>query len=256
MRRLTLFGLIVLTLGVFARPQPPARAAFPGANGKIAFVSDRDGSMEVFVMNADGSGQTNLTSSPAIDWWPSWSPDGRKIAFESDRDGNFEVYVMDADGNGQTRLTNNSAFDGKPAWSPDGSQIAFASGRDGNIEVYVMNADGSHQTRLTDNPASDSDPVWSPDGSQIAFVSRRDNPDPSSCAPCNSEIYVMNADGTEVTRLTDTAAFNSSSGLVARWITDCLHQHQGRPQPPVLRALQLGSVRDESRRQRCEPIDH
>ncbi len=85
--------------------------------GKIAFRSFRDGNLEIYVMNADGSGQPNLTNSPAFDFAPAWSPDGSRIGFWSDRDGNREVYVMNADGSNPTRLTNNPASDWQPAWS-------------------------------------------------------------------------------------------------------------------------------------------
>ena len=129
---------------------------------RIAFTSKRDGNYEIYVMNADGSGQTNLTNNLAGDRCPAWSPDGKRIAFDSARGDNWEVYVMNADGSGQTRLTNNSADDHRPAWSPDGKRIAFSSDRDGNWEIYVMNADGSSQTRLTNNLDSDWDPAWSP----------------------------------------------------------------------------------------------
>ena len=67
-------------------------------------------------MNVDGSGETRLTDSPAWDWSPNWSADGRRIAFQSDRDGNDEVYVMNPDGSGQTPLANNPAWDGSPSW--------------------------------------------------------------------------------------------------------------------------------------------
>ena len=96
-------------------------------NDKIAFVSDRDGNCEFYVMVADGSGQTRLTSNSAEDRYPDWSPDSSKIAFMSDRDGNWEIYVMGADGSRQTRLINNDKWDSLPSWSPDGSKIAFHS---------------------------------------------------------------------------------------------------------------------------------
>lgn len=85
---------------------------------RIAFTSDRDGNWEIYVMNADGSGQTNLTKNAADDTYPTWSPDGKKIAFNTLRDGNYEIYVMSADGSGQTRLTNNGKGDFHPSWGP------------------------------------------------------------------------------------------------------------------------------------------
>ena len=94
----------------------------PYEQSKIAFMSSRDGDFDIYVMNADGSEQNNLTNNPARDSSPAWSPDGKKIVFPSDRDGNYEIYVMDADGSGQKRLTNNSAYDGAPTWSPDGKK--------------------------------------------------------------------------------------------------------------------------------------
>ena len=95
---------------------------------KITFVSNRDGmATEIYVMNADGSNQTRLTSNTADDHFPSFSRDGSKITFASDRDGNHEIYVMNADGSNQTRLTNNPADDFFPSFSGDGSKIAFVS---------------------------------------------------------------------------------------------------------------------------------
>ena len=185
--------LILLSLLAFLATPSASLAAFPGTNGKIAFVSTRDGTEQIYTMNANGSGVTQLTFTLPFNSFPEWSADGTKIVFESGRDGNHEIYIMNADGSGQTRLTNNSAIDNVPTWSPDGAKIAFISQRDGNEEIYVMNADGTGQTNLTNHSASDAGPAWSPDGTKIAFSSNRNG---------FGQIFVMNTDGSMVTQLT------------------------------------------------------
>ncbi len=177
-----------------------------GNRGQIVFSSNRDGNYEIYVMNPDGTGLTNLTNNSATDGDPAWSPDGRQIAFSSNRDGNYEIYVMNADGTGLTRLTYNSADDIQPTWSPHSRQIAFESYRDGNAEIYVMDADGTGLTNVTNNQADDANPAWSPDGRQIAFSSTRDG---------DFEIYIMNPDGTALTRLTYNPAWDVHPQMVA-----------------------------------------
>jgi hypothetical protein len=173
------------------------------AAGKIAFASDRSAAQfDIFIMNPDGTGQSNITNNQAGDRAPSFSPDGSKIVFESDRDGNGEIYLMNADGSFQTRLTNDASFDYEPAFSPDGGKIVFTSERSGNAEIYVMNSDGSGLLNLSNHPNGDSDPAFSPDGSKIAFASTRDGGD--------GEIYLMNADGTNQIRLTANGGFSPS----------------------------------------------
>jgi Tol biopolymer transport system component len=188
---------------------------------KIAF-SNFDCSGNIYVMNADGTGQRQLASRGCL---PDWSPDGNQIVFASFRDNdNEEIYKMNADGSGQTRLTNDTRQDGHdtsrndtaPAWSPDGNQIVFQSKGEptetGNVyEIYKMNADGSGETRLTANPTApsfngifDFAPDWSPDGKQIVFQSNRTM---NSGLFRNDEIYVMNADGSDQRNLTNTVIF-------------------------------------------------
>jgi Tol biopolymer transport system component len=131
---------------------------------RIAFMSERDGNWEIYVMNADGSGQANLTNNSANDRQPAWSPKGAKIAFTSDRDGNIEVYAMTAGGRRQTNLTKTAGNDILPSWSPDGRKIAFTTNRDlatAGDEIYTMNANGSGQTGFGGNSTVDDDaPSW------------------------------------------------------------------------------------------------
>ena len=186
--------------------QTPAALA-QSSDGRIAFVSERDGNAEIYAMNADGSRLARLTNNSAGDYAPSWSLDGRRIAFASNRDGTSEIYAMNADGSDLARLTNSSADDSYPSWSPDGRRIAFASNRDGNREIYAMNADGSGVVRLASNPADDFAPSWSPDGRRIAFASSRNG---------NAEIYAMNVDDTGVARLAGNSAWDG----VPSWSPD------------------------------------
>jgi Tol biopolymer transport system component len=189
-----------------------AHAAFPGANGKIAFSSDRSGNREIFTANPDGSGLAKLTkSTPLGNSGPSWSPDGSKIAFDrvTVQGGNVsEIFTMNSDGTNQLQLTHDGVSVGESGWSPDGKKIIFATNQDdpNHSHIHVMNSDGTGETRLTSGPGSDLRPAWSPDGSKIAFTSSRDDPNPTTCGypnpPCSFDIYTMRPDGTDVVRLT------------------------------------------------------
>ena len=131
---------------------------------RLLFESARRGDIDLWAMNADGSGLKELTFSIGRDGDGSWSPDGSKIAFESDRarTPHSDVFVMNADGTTATRLTTTTGFDGDPAWSPDGRQIAYTSERSGSRQVWLMNADGSNQHRLTSGGGISENPAWSP----------------------------------------------------------------------------------------------
>ena len=178
---------------------------------RLAFTSTRDGNAEIYVMNADGSGVTRLTTDPGRDGHPAWC--GTRIAFQSDRilAPFYDVFVMNDDGTGVTRLTiKNASSDEYPAWSPSCDQIAYSYDPDGfAAEIRIMNADGSGDHTVPAGPGRNHSPAWSPDGTRIAFTSRRDADQPPGHLEIR-EIYVMNADGSGQTRLTqmDVNAWN------------------------------------------------
>ncbi len=123
---------------------------------KVIFQRDLGTNSDIFIMNPDGTSQTNLTNTVAInERHPSWSPDGTKITFE----GNNDIYVMNANGTNIVQLTSapNNAV---PSWSTVGDKIVFVSTRDGNKEIYIMNPDGTNQTRMTNNSFDDDIPRW------------------------------------------------------------------------------------------------
>jgi TolB protein len=142
-------------------------------NTRIAYVSDRDGNPEIYIMNADGSDSIRVTDQAGADISPAWSPDGTRLAFASNRDGPREIYVMNADGSGVIRLTYDLAENNSPNWSPDGRWIVYSGNRSGDHEIYSLSPDGAQQNRLTFSPGADEDPVWSPDGYWILFTSDR-----------------------------------------------------------------------------------
>jgi Tol biopolymer transport system component len=164
--------------------------------GRIVFTTNEDNNPgDIYVVNADGTNRVRLTSDPAYDGHPSWSPDGEEIALWSTRDENAgDIYTMQENGQAVMRLTRNAAQDAFPAWSPGGQRIAFASNRDNNRgDIYVMNTDGTEPMRLTYAPELETHPCWSTDGSQVAFVRWRDDG--------SSRIYVVPAEGGEPQQL-------------------------------------------------------
>ena len=185
------------------------------SSSKIIFA-DNAGSL--LLINSDGTGQSILLQGTHIqNDNPVYSPDGSKIAFNRRSGFRTDICVINADGTNLITLTSaNPQLEFSeslyPAWSPDGSKLAFATNWNGQrkFEIWVMNANGTGLVQLTTNVqqgsdfqgplfSSDSEPAWSPDGSRIAFSSNRDG-------RTDTELYVMNADGSNQTRLTDNAA--------------------------------------------------
>lgn len=156
-----------------------------GPQGSLTFYSARDGNLEIYIANADGSDPQRITHDPGDDVWPDLSSNGKYVAFASNRYGNREILVQDLATGAIVNVSQSGADDNWPRFSPDGHDVAFHSNRDGNYEIYVASADGSGSPRrITNNAALDQWPDWSPDGHRIAF--RR-----------GMNVWVIDADGEE-----------------------------------------------------------
>jgi Tol biopolymer transport system component len=173
---------------------------------RIAFVSDREGNNQIYIMDMDGNNETKLTYDSENYYFPQFSPDGSKILFYSNGEGDDEIFIMDADGSNQRNLTSTPGNDNLCQFSPDGSKIVFTSTRDGNREIYIMNADGSNQTRLTYNYYTDHSPQFSPDRSTIVFYSVKFVEDNELPHTDIYDIYTIDINGENLTKLTPDSA--------------------------------------------------
>jgi Tol biopolymer transport system component len=224
-RAVMLVGAVVLAalLVALVAAQKPAKAVFPGMNGKIAFMSDRDGDYEIYSIGPSGSGLQQLTDNlEKFDAYPAWSPSGRKVAFVKARrpwpgSGGNEIYKMNSDGSNVVRLTDNSKkFDTLPAWSPNGGKIVFFSKGNEGASLYTMLADGTRRTKILDSGtgqpgdlymgidvevAGNSNPSWSPDGKKIAFGAFYFD----SSGFLQSALYTVDPDGSDLNLLVDNA---------------------------------------------------
>ena len=233
---------VTVTAGSKSTVKFDISCAAPQSSGKIVWVKrdvnprvedppPQEPKWDIYVMNPDGTAQTNLTNRPALYTNPIWSPDRTRIAFNSSRDGNFEVYVMNADGSAQVRLTNDPADDFVAGWSPDGTTIFYVSGQRGTSEInvttreessthitgvgeprwspdgrkivfwrdfdiYVINADGTGETQVTHDHRRKGSAAWSPDGTRIAFTGSPD------ATELSLDIFVVNSDGSNLSQLT------------------------------------------------------
>jgi len=184
----------------------------------------------IYRANPDGSGLTALTENPRYDAEPVVSADGNAIVFGSQREGDFDIYRMDADGSNVQRLTDTVGYDGGPWFSPDGSKIAWRAwypetdaekeqwreNMEKNyivstpLDIWVMDADGNNKQRLTNNGATNWAPSWHPDGQRIVFSSNMDDwREDLKTYGHNFELYLINADGSGLERITFNKVFDS-----------------------------------------------
>ena len=183
--------------------------AWSPEGSRIAYITsvfDREDELgydEIFTVNPDGSGRTQVTDSQLPDFksGPTWSPDGTRIAFGGccDPPGNSDLYVVNSDGTAMTNLTSTPhRFEGDPAWSPQGDTIAFISGGGSGADIFLMDPDGGNVVQLTHTEESEWEPAWSPDGNKIVFL--RD------FGTQGGRLYTMNADGSGVRMVTADAS--------------------------------------------------
>ena len=207
-----LLGLLVVVAGtgrVHGTQEPgPARET-------IVYSSIQPSNWDLYLFDGPGSEPRRLTTDPGLDYNGAISPDGRWVVFTSERSGNPDLYVLDLEGDSRPRpLVESPALEDAAAISPDGRRLLFVSTRDGNADIFATafrpwnpSAAGA-ATNLTRHAAGDYNPAFSPDGTRILFSSSRDTTVATStgagppAAYLASELYVMQADGSDVRRLT------------------------------------------------------
>jgi len=222
MLRLKLISALVITALVFLALIACSSIASTSPE-TIVFSSFRPSNWDIYLFEKTGAPARRLTSDPALDYNAVFSADGRWVVFCSERRGNPDLYALELKALELKReapprlLTDSQAMEDAPAFSSDGRRLAFVSTRDDNAEIYIMAFDPEKPAslikaiNLTRNPAGDFNPAWSPDGKKIAFSSERDSPQrfgPPGVR--SSDIYVMDADGSNVLRLTSAKGWDGS----------------------------------------------
>jgi len=184
----------------------------PIFQSKIAFISDRDGNKELYMMDYDGFNPIRLTFNETVDYMPGWTADGKKIAYTSFR-GDMATLWLYSIYEGTRNMVFNEGTTFSPVFSPNGRKMAFCSTEDeGNSEIYTANSNGTNIKRLTFNKAIDTAPTWSPNSRSIAFTSDRGG---------TPQIYIMDAEGSNIKRASfggnyhDGPAWSPTANMIA-----------------------------------------
>lgn len=166
--RLVSLSLLLLNIAVSAWAKAPATA-------KIVFTSLRNGNLDIYIMNPDGSEQVRLTQHPTADSQPTWSPTGEQILFVSKRQDSVpDLFLMDTDGRNIRKVFKDTVHRTSPAYAPNGKKIAYL--RDTERAIYTATITGEEEKQLVQVGKSNGEPDWSPNGTEIAFVSKIGTP--------------------------------------------------------------------------------
>jgi len=175
---------------------------------KIVFFSTRtpdgadNGVEKIFVMNADGSSQTQLTFGDQSDQVPTWTPDGRIVWSRRTGPGQWDLWIMNADGSDQQRLTSLDGAELWPSVSPQGNRLVFAGTHvGGRFHLFTMRLDGSDVRQITSDELEDWAPDWSPTGNDIVFT--REHLAPETSAGVDEDVFIVHADGTSLRQITN-----------------------------------------------------
>jgi hypothetical protein len=144
--------------------------AFSPDRTRIAFSSNRSGSFDLYVMDADGGAPRRVTTDAGDEYEPAWTPDGTRLVYTMGSGSRGQIAIIEVDGTGARVLTSAPRGNQSPAVAPDGNSIAFTSGRDGNSEVYQMDIDGANPRRLTTTRERESLPRFLPGGDLVYAI--------------------------------------------------------------------------------------
>jgi Tol biopolymer transport system component len=208
---------------IFSSTEAHDPGCLPSPDQSKGYVWKLYPEFDIYRINKDGTGLTQLFASPGYDAEATVSPKGDRIVFTSTRDGDPELYTMDIDGGNVRRLTHEKGYDGGAFFSPDGEKIVFRASRPKTpeeiaayqelvtehlvrptaLEIYIMNADGSDLRQVTNNGKANFAPYMHPDGKRIIFSSNMDARNPR-----NFDLYIVNIDGSGLERVTTFESFD------------------------------------------------
>jgi TolB protein len=162
---------------------------------RIAFMTNRDGNLEIYVINRDGSNARRLTNHPANDTTPTWSPAGNQVAFTSDRSGTPQIYVVDADGLGSPRrITTAESYADRATWAPAPfNEIAYAARTGPGYDIHIYEFQAGQVRQITNGEGSNESPAYAPNGRHLAFTSTRSG---------RKQIFTVARDGNGLRQIT------------------------------------------------------